>query len=264
MANYLTQNNHPAHRLFYTWSGWPSEESASPVFSAEPDEAFFAELSGLWKDDGLTLLSRTWKSDLIQLAFAVTPAIAPTFFAQRAKGRLQHALRKVGQSTDFSRKVSVRAIGENITPVVKSYLAQQTERGDFADNRYRATLAAEAFENESLSLAEPTEVRRGRYWYNLHLVMVTAGRFRMGREDFALKLRAAAHETAIQQCCALKSFALMPDHVHLALRGNVDLAPVEIGVAFQNGLGRAAGCRLWNDRFYVGTFSEYALSRILP
>ncbi len=116
MANYLTQNNRPAHRLFYTWSGWPSEESASPVFSAEPDEAFFAELSGLWKDDGLTLLSRTWKSDLIQLA----------------------------------------------------------------------------------------------------------------------------------------------------LRGNVELAPVEIGVAFQNGLGRAAGCRLWTDRFYVGTFSEYALSRILP
>lgn len=261
MALYLAHNNHPAYSLFYTWSGWPSETSPRP-FPTEPNEAFFAELTALWKTEGLTLLSQTWKPDAIQLAFSVTPDIAPIFFTQRVKGRLQHALRTADQPADFSRKVGMRALGENITPVVENYLARQTTRGEFADQRYQSTLAAEAFEDASLNLAEPAEVKRGRYWYNLHLVLVTAGRFRMGKEDYAPKLRAAAQLAAVENGCALKAFALMPDHVHLALRGNVEMAPVEIGVAFQNALGRAAGCRLWDDRFYVGTFSEYSLMKI--
>lgn len=263
MALYLTHNNHPAHSLFYTWSGWPSEADLT-IFPPEPGDAFFSPLTALWKTDGLTLLSRTWKPDLIQLAFSVSPEIAPTFFTQRVKGRLQHALREAGQPVDFSRKVGMRAIGENITPVVENYLARQTDRGEFADDRYRTTLSAEAFEDAALDLAEPAEVKRGRYWYNLHLVLITAGRFRMGKEDFALKLRTTAQSAAAEQGCALKAFALMPDHVHLALRGKVELAPVEIGVAFQNALARAAGCRLWDDRFYVGTFSEYSLKKLLP
>lgn len=262
MALYFSQNNHPVHSLFYTWSGWPSEAIPGSV-PPEPDEAFFTALADLWKTDGLTLLSQTWKPDLIQQAFSVTPEIAPIFFTQRVKGRLQHALRAAGQPVDFSRKVGMRAIGENITPVVENYLARQTNRGEFADNRYRATLATEAFEDNSLDLADPAEVKRGRYWYNLHLVLVTAGRFRMGREDFALKLRTAAQLAAAEHGCALKAFALMPDHVHVALRGNVERTPVEIGVNFQNALARAAGCRLWDDRFYVGTFSEYSLKKIL-
>ena len=261
MALYFTHHNHPTHSLFYTWSGWLSEESLRP-FPPQPNESFFTALAALWQTDGLTLLSQTWKSDLIQLAFSVTPDIAPVFFTQRVKGRLQHALREAGQPTDFSRKVGMRAIGKNITTVVENYLARQTDRGEFADERYRATLATEAFEDVSLDLADPAEVKRGRYWYNLHLVLVTAGRYRMGREDFVLKLRTTAQSTATEHGCALKAFALMPDHVHVALRGNVERAPVEIGVAFQNDLARAAGCRLWDDHFYAGTFSEYSLKKI--
>jgi hypothetical protein len=250
MALYLTHNSHPAHSLFYTWSGWPSEAGPGP-FPPEPDAAFFTALADLWKTDGLTLISRTWTPNVIQLTFSVTPDITPMFFTQRVKGRLQHALRAAGQPTVFSRKVGMRAIGENITPVVENYLARQTHRSAFADERYRSTLAAESFEDTTLDLAEPTEVKRGRYWYNLHLVMVTAGRFRMGKEDFALKLRTSAQSAAVEHGCALKAFAPMPDHIHLALRGKVERAPVDIGVAFQNSLGRAAGCRLWDDRFYV-------------
>lgn len=283
MALYSTQNCHPVHSLFYTWSGWPSEGNgdASPrpclprrsvgaktgavgremrIFPPEPGESFFDSLRALWATDGLTLLTRKWTPDLIQLAFSVTPDVAPTFFTQRAKGRMQHALREAGTPADFSRKVGMRAIGENINEVVEDYLAKQTARGEFADERYRATLAAEAFEDETLELENPAEVKRGRYWYNLHLVLVTANRFRMGREDFARKLRDAAHVEG----CRVKSFALMPDHVHLALRGDVAKSPAEIGVEFQNVLARAAGCRLWDDRFYVGTFSSYALNRIIP
>lgn len=102
------------------------------VFPPEPESDFFHNLVALWNTDGLTLLTRTWQPDLIQLPFAATPDGAPTFFTQRVKGRLVHALREAESPVDFSRKVGMRAIGENITPVVEHYLAKQTARGEFA------------------------------------------------------------------------------------------------------------------------------------
>jgi len=54
----------------------------------------------------------------------------------------------------------------------------------------------------------------------------------------------------------------MPDHVHLALRGNIVRSPREIGVEFQNALADVVGCRAWQDEFYAGTFSEYDVSAI--
>jgi hypothetical protein len=48
----------------------------------------------------------------------------------------------------------------------------------------------------------------------------------------------------------------------MALRGNIERSPEEIALAFQNGLARVARCRVWQDGFYVGTFSEYDLDVI--
>lgn len=54
----------------------------------------------------------------------------------------------------------------------------------------------------------------------------------------------------------------MPDHVHMALRGNIERSPEEIALVFQNGLARSAGCKVWQDGFYAGTFSQYDLDVI--
>jgi REP element-mobilizing transposase RayT len=262
MALYSSQNVPPAHQLYFTWSGWPHNDADLPLFSTEPDAAFFAALADEWRADGLTLLSRLWAPSLLQLSFAVEPTISPVFFTRRAKGRLQYALRRSGRPTDFSRKVAMRAIGNNITDVVIAYLRAQLKRAEFADSRYRSALAEQAWEDAGINLAEATHTHSGRYWYNLHLVLVTAGRYRMGQEDFLLKLRGAAREIARRENCLLKSIAIMPDHVHMALRGNIERSALDIGLAFQNGLAAAAGCRLWQDGFYAGTFSEYDLHAV--
>jgi REP element-mobilizing transposase RayT len=164
----------------------------------------------------------------------------------------------------FSRKVGMRAIGENITDVVIRYVREQLAHVDLADPRYRATLVEQAIEDPALDLASPVETNSGRYWYNLHLVMVLAGRHRLGREDGALRLRPAGLDVAARTGCAVKALAIMPDHIHIALRGNIARSPVEIGVSFQNALADAAGCRLFADRFYVGTFGEYGLRVVAP
>ena len=167
-----------------------------------------------------------------------------------------------GSAVRFSRKVGMRAIGENISEVVIGYVREQLAHVDLADARYRATLAEQAIEDANVNLAAPSEANSGRYWYNLHLIMVLAGRFRLGREEGLLRLRPAAQATASQENCAIKVLAIMPDHIHIALRGNIERSPVAIGVAFQNALAAAAGCWLFQDRFYVSSFGEYGLAAV--
>jgi hypothetical protein len=48
----------------------------------------------------------------------------------------------------------------------------------------------------------------------------------------------------------------------VALRGDPEKSPLEIGLAFKDGLAEVAGCRRWEGSFYVGTFSEYALAAL--
>jgi hypothetical protein len=55
----------------------------------------------------------------------------------------------------------------------------------------------------------------------------------------------------------------MPDHLHIALRGDHERSPNEIVYAFQNNLAYAVGQQhLWQDPFYVGTFSEYDMDAV--
>lgn len=201
-------------------------------------------------------------ADMIQILFSVTPVISPIFFCQRVKGRLQHALRKAGTPAYFSRKVSFRSLGENISAVVERYIHGQTGKEDFADPRFREIMSRFTVINKDVKLAEPTESNSGRYWYNLHVVLVAAGRFRITNPEKLEQIRDATVTTAMKHGHRITALSVMPDHVHLALRGNIECSPEEIALAFQNGLALAAGCRIWQDGFYVGTFSEYGLDVI--
>lgn len=247
------------HRLAYSWAGWPS----AGAFPPEPAADVFAPLRAAWRTDSLELLTCVWTPAEIQLAFRAEPDIAPAWFSARVKGRLQHALRQAGTPVSFSRKVAMRALGDNRSEVVEAYLRAQTARAELVDDRYRATLRAAAFEDPAVDLARPLDTNRGRYWYNLHWVAVTEDRFRIGQEDFLDKVRAGVFAWAVETGSALKAFAPMPDHVHVAARGDPEKTPRELGEALWRCLNRAAGCRLMSDQVYAGTFSEYGLGTIL-
>ena len=247
------------HNLFYSWDGWPSQG----VFPPEPTATFFDSLNAAWQSDGLVLRVRVWTPDQIQLTFEVEPDISPVFFAGRVKGRLQHALRKAGFPFDFSRKVAMRSLGDNRSGVVEGYLRRQTDRAELVDERYRATLRDAGFEDRAFDLSEPAETNSGRYWYNLHLVATTAARYRIGKEDYLDRVRAGALAWAPATGCRLKALAIMPDHVHLAARGNPERSPVELAEALWKSLNRAAGCQLMGENVYAGTFSEYELGLVL-
>ena len=91
----------------------------------------------------------------------------------------------------------------------------------------------------------------------LHLVLVTQERYRVRNLERLGTIRDQSLRMAQKKGCALSRLAVLPDHVHAALRGNIELSPQDIALAFQNNLAYALGqCRLWQDTYYVGTFSE--------
>ncbi len=253
MNPYSGHNLEAVHDIHYSWTGWPSGAGNFPTATPE----LLDGLTAAFRPDGLLLESHTWKPDSMQLTVAAQPDQAPVWICQRLKGRLDHALRKQGTPVSFSRKVSLRAIGHNRTGVVDAYVRDQLAHVDLADPRYKATLAEVAIHNAKVDLAEPVEMSHGRYWYNLHVVFVVADRYRVGDRAFLERLRERVMAVSAEQGCSLKRAAIMPDHMHVALRGNPKRSPQDIALGLQNASAEAAGCWLWDQNFYVGTFGAY-------
>lgn len=247
-----------AFQLRYSWSGWPSES----VFATQPVE-LIEQTKPLWESDGLRVLESRWTTELAQILFSARPDVSPVIVAARAKGRLDHALRQAGLNLPFSRKVAVRSIGDNTREDVEAYIVRQVVKEQFVDPRWTASLSEFTASNESVDLSQPTESARGRYWYNMHLVLVVDGRHRLSDLNVFRTLRDGCFKIAAKKGHLLSRVSVMPDHLHLALRGNPDESPNDIAFAYQNNLAYMTGLgRLWRDSFYVGTFSEYTTQAI--
>jgi REP element-mobilizing transposase RayT len=262
-----TRRTDLVHRIAYSWTGWPKDQA----FPSQPGDNFLAALDAAWAEDGLTRISHRWQPNLVQFTFEAPPEVSPEFVAARAKGRLDHTLRGAGWRHGLQRKVSVRSLGENTLEVVLRYIATQLDRADLADPRYVNSLAEAAWEDGEIDLDEPLASGHGRYWYNLHLVAVTNGRRRIGREDFLPEVTSAVR--AWGECLSAEggagaarpgvhSLAVMPDHVHLAVRGPAAQSPDAIAGGLRGALNGAAGCLLFDARVYAGTFSTYPLSHV--
>jgi len=224
---YQPHHVHPAFELRYSWTGWPAR---SPF---DEDAAVLTEVSPLWETDGMRLLERYWSNDRVQLTFSTTPEVSPSFLAGRAKGRLQHAL------------------------------ASQVARTRFADPSFRALMKEFTIVCDGVDLSGPTESAHGRYWYNLHVVLVTAERYRVVDRPRLTILRDHSLKIAEKKGYRISRLSVMPDHLHVSLRGSIQHGPREIALAFQNNLAYALGqVRIWADTFYVGTFGEYDMRAI--
>ena len=61
----------------------------------------------------------------------------------------------------------------------------------------------------------------------------------------------------------ISRLSVMPDHLHAALRCNHADSPNAIVDSFQSNLAFAVGQeRIWQDSYYIGTFSEYNMAAV--
>ena len=209
-----------------------------------------------WSRDGIHLLEHQVAPEAIQLVVSTGPLQAPVDVARLLKGRLQYAMRTAGLTADFSRKVSLRGIGDNTREIVEQYIRDQLLHTELADPRYRDALQRHAFSQPEVDLETPTETNSGRSWYNLHLVLVTENRFRMG-SDMAGRIAHACRLPSVAKC------SVMPDHLHLAVKADPMRAPDAVAREIQEATARAAGMLgLWKNTYYVGTFGEYGMGAV--
>ena len=76
-------------------------------------------------------------------------------------------------------------------------------------------------------------------------------------------IRDGSFRIAAKKGYRIGSVSVMPDHIHLALRGNISHSPEQIALAFQNNLTyMARKGAMWRPGFYVGTFGEYDMEAI--
>lgn len=250
----------PAFHLRYTWTGWPT---VGTDFPPQPSKDFFATLTEQWETDGIRYLESSWKPHQIQLTCSVKPTVSPIFFTSRIKGRLQHALRSNKQSVAFSRKVAFRCIGENARQQVERYIAKQVSKEQFIDPRFSSMLERYTRIDPEVRLDEPLATNSGRYWFNLHLVIVTESRTRFTDEPSLEKLSRLCDAIAAKKGHRLSARAVMPDHLHLALGGNIEQSPEEIALAYLNNTAYAFGQNwIWHPGYYVGTFGEYDMGAV--
>ncbi len=249
----------PAYHLRYTWSGWPS----SSAFPTVAPDGLFQELDALWEEDGMRRLEMNWSPKLIQITFSVKPQVAPVFFTSRVKGRLQHALRESGNPTTFSGKIAFRGIGDNRTADVEAYIKRQVQKEAFVDPHFAEFLKQFTVTDPAVNLREPTKTYSGRYWYNLHVVLVVEQRSRFNDEASLTKIDRTCLAIAQKKGYAISTRSVMPDHLHLALRGNIQESPEEIALAMMNNLAFAFGQNpIWQPGYYTGTFGDYDMGAV--
>jgi REP element-mobilizing transposase RayT len=119
--------------------------------------------------------------------------------------------------------------------------------------------------NPEVDLSAPAETNSGRYWYNLHLVLVAPGRYRLCDPAALGRIRDAALGVCARRGHAASAVAVLPDHLHLALRADIGQAPEAIALSFLNNLAYALGQRpWWQGSYYAGTFGEYGMAAVRP
>ena len=255
---YQPRSEDGAYHLRYAWTGWPS----GGTFAERPT-GLIRETQQHWERDGLRVLKHRWTERMVQIVFSATPDASPEFVAARAKGRLDHALRRAGREIPFSRKVTLRGVGDNTRRDLDDYLARQVSKERFADSRYAEMMAEMTVVDPEIDLTAPAESARGRYWYNLHLVLVVAGRLRIRELALLRSLRDAFFKIAAKKGHDVARLSVMPDHLHAALRPHSHETPLEVVFAYQNNLAHLTRQgRIWSDGYYVGTFGEYTTQAV--
>jgi REP element-mobilizing transposase RayT len=216
-----------------------------------------------WERDGFRLLETRFSPECVLATFSVKPTVAPSLFTARVKGRLQHVLAKAHLNVVFSRKLAMRSICENHREDVEAYILNQISGESWADPRIMHVLMPFTVANPGVHLSSPTETTSGRYWYNLHLVLVTEDRWRTAETSWLARIRDQSFRTAEKKGYGISRLSVMPDHLHVALRGNIEHSPEQIALAFQNNLAYSLGkTRVWRDTYYVGTFGEYDMNAV--
>jgi REP element-mobilizing transposase RayT len=252
---YTSANCTPAYEL--RWS-----LSVFATVTLPPSQQWLDELEQVVEKDGVRILEHRLQPPTHQFLLSTKPLIAPPQIVKSVKGRLQHFLRR-SHSDVFRRNFSLTSVGDVRRQVVEAYVANQLGHHRMADDRVEQRLARFQLQFPEVDLSQAQFGSHGRYLYNLHLVLVHDGRWHDVCEERLKRTRDTVVKIAAKKGHRLSRAALLSDHLHLTLGGNLAESPETIALSYLNNLAHAHGMQpLFQFSYFAGTFGEYDLGAI--
>jgi REP element-mobilizing transposase RayT len=226
--------------------------------AAIPDDKWLGALQKATEADGVRVLKHhVTPSGNSQFFVSTKPCVPPKELLRSVKGRLQHELQQQVPKA-FQRNNCLRSIGAVTREVIDAYVANQLGHHRMADPEVQQRLARFQRFYPDIDLKQQVFSSHGKYWYNLHIVMVNAERWMEIRESSLKKLLDMVERAARKHQHRLSRAALLPDHVHLTLGCEIDQSPEEVAIGYLNNCAYVYGMKpVYRFSYYVGTFGEY-------
>jgi REP element-mobilizing transposase RayT len=252
---YTLDNCRPAYQLDWSLSVFWHQRSSSADW--------LNPLQAVTEQDGVRVLEHRFVEEkMSQFLVSTKPEVTPHALVRSVKGRLQYLVRGERPKA-FQRNYCLRSIGSVTREDVENYVRGQPGHHPMADPRVQAIFERNQICNPDVDLSRPRQGDHAIYWYNLHVVMVHADRFREVREERIAARRGMIIGASKKQGYLLSGGGIVSDHVHLTLGGVPNQSPGEIAVRFMNNLAYCDGMKpVFQFRYYVGTFGEYDLGAI--
>ncbi len=253
---YTAENCSVSYKLYWTLAVfWKS----TPISA----EHWLEALKPLTEKDGVRILEYRLKDDITsQFLLSTVPALSPSNIIRSIKGRLQYQVRAQVPKA-FKGNYSIKSVGSAKHDVVQHYLDSQLEHHPMADSNVQARFEKYQLDHPEVDLKSPRYSSHGEFLYNLHLVMVHAGRWREIRDDRLTKSLEMIQRTALKRKHLLSRARLLPDHIHLTLGCDIKESPQEVALSYLNNIAYGHGMKpIFQSGYYVGTFGEYDLGAI--
>jgi len=153
------------------------------------DDEWFPQLAEATEPDGIRILRHRFaKPGVSQFAISTRPDVPPLRIVQRVKGRLQYIVRSRFPKA-WKGNYAIRSVGRVTRETVERYVAAQLAHHPMADRRIQDRLRRFQIHGPDVDLSQPRRTASGRYWYNLHIVLVHRERWTDVREETLVRVR---------------------------------------------------------------------------
>jgi REP element-mobilizing transposase RayT len=218
-------------------------------------------LSPIWEAleaDGIRVLAARYaEPDMLQMWLSTRPEVSPRRIAERVKGRLWYAWRS-SNDVVIQQHHALRSYGTQERAVIESYIAGQAMHHPMATDRATEMFQELSFVDEQVQLEKPIRIEKSLLWFNMHIVLVHAERWKNVHESSVLQtqrmIRRVCHKYGwrLSRCC------IVADHLHLSLGANASNSAEDVVLRLMNNLAYVYGMKpVYQFSAYVATFGEY-------
>jgi hypothetical protein len=235
------------------------------IFWRQPvwTDDWFEALQQALELDGIRLLKHRFSEPHISLFLVSTrPDVLPIDIPRRVKGRLQHLIRSEVKKP-FQRNYDLRSIGSTVREKLEDYLGRQLDHHPEEDRRLHWMLTDMQVIRPDNDLSQPRFTSHGRFWSNLHLVMVNDWRRRETCRANIERVRSILIRAAEKKQHLLSRIAIIPDHVHLLFGTGIEESPLAVALSYMNNVAFVYNMEpVLKSSCFIGTCGEYDLGVI--